>query len=127
MAGYSYRSIGDNVEADMAAGLMTAKVVCLIESLFEYRYLFCELLLPSSMLSLVMKSSFYEFKKFAGLSLQNIHHNWNALIVPFQYKDLCLFYIILLLELEFFIVSLLLFPLWKSSYLVQKKLLFPIL
>ncbi|XP_022987458.1 endoribonuclease Dicer homolog 2 isoform X1 [Cucurbita maxima] len=36
-SGCSYQFIGDNVEADMAAGLMTAKVVCLIESLLEYR------------------------------------------------------------------------------------------
>lgn len=36
-SGCPYGSIGDNVEADMAAGLMTAKVVCLIASLLEYR------------------------------------------------------------------------------------------
>lgn len=40
MTGWSYQSIGDNVEADMAAGLITAKVICLIESLLEYRYPF---------------------------------------------------------------------------------------
>ena len=30
-------SIGDNISASMDAGLLTSKVICLIESLLEYR------------------------------------------------------------------------------------------
>jgi len=30
-------SVGDNVQRDVDAGLITSKVVCLIESLLEYR------------------------------------------------------------------------------------------
>lgn len=48
----------------MAAGLMTPKVVCLIASLLEYRYLLCAWLLPSSQLCLVLKSSFLSIYEF---------------------------------------------------------------
>lgn len=46
----------------MAVGLMTAKVVCLIESLLEYRYRFCAWLFPYSLS--VSCDLFYQFYEF---------------------------------------------------------------